>query len=116
MAPKTSKKKHYSSKCSYIGCSVKSTEKGLSFHQVPKNATEEQKSHWAKVCPEPGNGSTVRICSKHFLPSDFERDLRNEMLGLPLRHILKPGAYPRLPNEQIVPVQKVVMKLLTPKF
>ena len=31
----------------------------------------------------------------HFAPEDFERDLRNEMLGLPLRKLLKPGAAPR---------------------
>ena len=36
-----------------------------------------------------------RICSLHFAPEDFERDLRNEMLGLPLRKLLKPGAAPR---------------------
>ena len=34
----------------------------------------------------------------HFDPDDFERDLRNEMLGLPLRKILKPGAAPRAPD------------------
>ena len=31
----------------------------------------------------------------HFAPEDFERDFRNEMLGLPLRKLLKPGAAPR---------------------
>ncbi len=30
----------------------------------------------------------------HFAPEDFERDFRNEMLGLPLRKLLKPGAAP----------------------
>ena len=42
--------------------------------------------------------SFYRICSKHFRPEDFIRDLRNEMLGLPLRNLLKPGSCPILPN------------------
>ena len=57
-----------------------------------------------------------RICSRHFRPEDFERDLRNEMLGLPLRNLLKPGSYPVKPEEiQVQPEilqQKIVKTVL----
>ena len=43
-----------------------------------------------------------RICSKHFRSEDFIRDLRNEMLGLPLRNLLKPGSYPILPQGNLL--------------
>ena len=45
------KKKIYSSRCTYPGCEVKYNETGLSFHQLPKNAKQEQRDHWANVLP-----------------------------------------------------------------
>merc|ERR1711860_81928 len=61
----------------------------------------ETVAKWAKVVPnvvdEDGDIAkvgSVRICSMHFAPEDFERDFRNEMLGLPLRKLLNPGAAP----------------------
>jgi hypothetical protein len=94
------KKKIYSSRCTYPGCQVKYNETGLSFHQLPKNANQEQRDHWANVLPSinESDPSLMRICSKHFRSEDFIRDLRNEMLGLPLRNLLKPGSYPILPQ------------------
>ncbi len=32
---------------------------------------------------------TARICSNHFKEEDYERDLRNELLNLPQRKLLK---------------------------
>ena len=45
------KKRIYSTRCTYPNCLVKYNEKGLSFHQLPKNATQEQMNNWAKVLP-----------------------------------------------------------------
>ena len=50
----------------------------------------------------------------HFKPEDFERDFRNEMLGLPLRNLLKPGSCPMTLEESksqvSVPVEAAVGK------
>lgn len=39
---------------------------------------------------------SARICSSHFSEADFERDLVNELLHLPVRKILKGQAIPTL--------------------
>ena len=36
----------------------------------------------------------MRICSLHFTDTSYERDLRNELLGLPIRKRLLPDAVP----------------------
>jgi hypothetical protein len=36
-----------------------------------------------------------RVCSDHFTASEFERDLKNEMLGLPVKKLLKHDAVPQ---------------------
>jgi hypothetical protein len=38
----------------------------------------------------------MRCCAVHFRPEDFERDLMNELLGLPVRSRLKRDAVPSL--------------------
>ncbi|CAB4064989.1 unnamed protein product [Lepeophtheirus salmonis] len=61
--------------------------RGLTYHVFPSDP--EQASRWAgnwtkrKVL----NFRNARICSNHFKESDYKRDLRNELLGLPLRKI-----------------------------
>ncbi|KAL0966550.1 hypothetical protein UPYG_G00296590 [Umbra pygmaea] len=36
----------------------------------------------------------LRVCSRHFMPDDFEKDLQSEMMGTRPRHVLKPHAIP----------------------
>ena len=36
----------------------------------------------------------MRVCSLHFSDSCYERDLRNELLGIPVRKRLLPDAVP----------------------
>ncbi len=40
------------------------------------------------------NWNTALVCSMLFVEEDFKRDLRNELLGLPQRRMLKEGAVP----------------------
>jgi hypothetical protein len=51
---------------------------------------------WIHACrrKDAFDPSKSAICELHFLPSDYERDLRNELLNLPLRKMLKPGSVP----------------------
>lgn len=99
---KRKSKKTYSTRCNYPDCLVKYSEKGLSFHQLPKNASKDQIDQWTKILGNDiiENPHLARICSKHFKAEDFERDLRNEMLGLPLRNLLKAGSVPMTPETQ----------------
>jgi len=58
---------------------------------------------WATKCKRDQlNISTARICSNHFLDSDYERDLEHELLGLPVRKRfrLKPTAIPSIFEER----------------
>ena len=51
---------------------------------------------WTYRCYRKGifNIRPARICYKHFEDSCYERDLRNELLGLPCRLMLRPGSLP----------------------
>lgn len=58
---------------------------------------------WVVKCKRADKINTehARVCSIHFREEDFERDLKNELLGLPLRRILRKDAIPsiNLPNQ-----------------
>ena len=70
--------------------------KDCSYHNFPRDINRQKL--WIKLCKrkDPINPKTARICSLHFKPEDFERDLRNELLNLPLRKILRLGSIPSL--------------------
>ena len=85
--------------CAVAGCkSVLIKEGPLSFHSFPKD--EEMRSKWVNLCKRNHlNPSTARICGRHFEPTAFERNLKYELLGLPLppkQVRFKPGALPTL--------------------
>lgn len=68
----------------------------LKFYVFPKD--QMLKNEWAACCRREGhwNPSSSRICGDHFAEDDFERDLANELLGLPIRKFLKKDAVPSL--------------------
>lgn len=69
---------------------------GISFHCFPQESGRQNK--WKTFCKRKDkfNVKTARICELHFEKDCFERDLRNELLGLSQRKILKPTACPTL--------------------
>jgi hypothetical protein len=64
------------------------------YHRFPKN--KELRKKWIVACKREDqfNPSTSTVCSNHFLPTDYERDLRNELLGLPVKKRLRKDAFP----------------------
>ena len=80
--------------CSVFGCNNTSTDK-ISLHRIPKDANLRKIWIARLYRKDKFSVDNVRICSEHFLPEDFERDLRNELLNLPIRKILKKGSVPQ---------------------
>ncbi|CAH1111454.1 unnamed protein product [Psylliodes chrysocephalus] len=73
----------------------------LIFHSFPKqndSVSNTIKKEWIKRCKRETkfNPLTATICSLHFTPDDYKRDLQNELLGLPLRRVLQKTAVPTL--------------------
>jgi len=64
------------------------------YHYFPKDENVKQK--WITACKRKDffNTATSRICSQHFTSDDYIRDLKNEILKLPTRKLLKPTAVP----------------------
>nr|XP_015840121.1 PREDICTED: THAP domain-containing protein 1-like [Tribolium castaneum] len=70
------------------------TDMLLHFHQFPKN--DEVRAIWIQKCrrKDKFNPKTSHICSEHFMPDDYKRDLKGELLNFPTKPILKPTAVP----------------------
>lgn len=71
--------------------------KNVIFHVFPKGNNELCKE-WLQKCHrnDPVNVKNARICSEHFMEEDYEDDMKNRLLGLPIRKFLKPFATPRI--------------------
>lgn len=70
------------------------------YHTFPASTTRAQK--WLELCGvKKQRTNFARICSEHFSPKCYRRDLQHELLGLPLRKKLKPDAVPdiNLPSQ-----------------
>ncbi|XP_049843820.1 uncharacterized protein LOC126295379 [Schistocerca gregaria] len=69
---------------------------GVVWHSFPKD--EYLRCEWIARCKRAGrvNVKGGRVCSLHFQPEDYVRDLRNELLRLPSRKKLVPTAVPSL--------------------
>ena len=66
------------------------------FHGFPSDVLLQKQ--WIHLCKRVGlvNPKTAKICSCHFKEEDYDRDLRNELLGLAPRKHLKSTAVPSL--------------------
>ncbi|KAL1489684.1 hypothetical protein ABEB36_013626 [Hypothenemus hampei] len=70
---------------------------------------------WVKLCKRPKNFNvtTARLCTLHFEPDDYERDLKNELMGFEnkFKRSLKYTALPslRLPNNTLQSSRKMEM-------
>ena len=90
------------SNCAVYGCFTnvnKLIDKHISVHTFPKN--EDVKRKWIHLCKraDPINAKSARVCSLHFEPDAYERNLKYELLGIPLPKSmkrLKEGALPTL--------------------
>ncbi|CAH1099373.1 unnamed protein product [Psylliodes chrysocephalus] len=89
--------------CVVSGCNAeysayKKAGIGVSFHKFPRPidfVSQTILSEWIRRC---GTRNTDplknHICSNHFSPTDYERDLQNEYLGLPPMKKLKKTSVP----------------------
>ncbi|XP_068179142.1 THAP domain-containing protein 1-like isoform X1 [Antennarius striatus] len=83
--------------CEVNGCSnttgVRHKDKNLSFFKIPSGKIGEQ---WKAQINRDKMTKDPRICHEHFTQDDFERDLKNELLNVKQRRILKPNAVPSI--------------------
>ena len=82
--------------CGAPGCTNRSANnKNISFYRLSSKNKEIEKKRLLnlnrKFIPE-----TLSVCSKHFKPSYFKRDLQAELLGTKPRNILKDDAFPTI--------------------
>lgn len=89
-------------RCAVYGCAVDNMCKGFvpgtMFFSFPKD--KEMQAVWKQRCKRKDtfNIKFARVCSKHFIESDYERNLKHELLGYtPAKHRpLKKDAVPSI--------------------
>lgn len=76
------------------------------FHRFPRD--KEVRLKWINACNrlDALNPDTGRVCSEHFKESDYVRYLKNELLNLPLKRILKADAGPTFKLPKCIDVVK----------
>jgi hypothetical protein len=79
--------------CAVSTCKIIKTTQELHCFRFPIKNKSLCKV-WVSKCRRADKINVTRatICSAHFRPEDYERDFKNELLGLPLRKILKKTA------------------------
>ncbi|GBN52484.1 hypothetical protein AVEN_14654-1 [Araneus ventricosus] len=72
----------------------KTKSKGVMYHMFP--VCPNRNKIWISKCKRQDhiNVKYARICSDHFRPSDYMDDMKNRLLGLNQKKILKPDAVP----------------------
>ena len=89
---------NFSNNCAVVSCPSPS---GIPYKSFPKDPKLQEK--WISACktePNSINVKTAKVCLRHFTQDCFERDLKNELLGLPVKKILKHDAFPSLNLEK----------------
>ena len=83
--------------CFAVECQNDSRKtKGISYHQFPKDRMV-CKEWLAKISRE--NAKITKdsvVCSEHFTPDCFQRNLKAELMGTKSKTRLKPGAVPTI--------------------
>ena len=81
--------------CAVASCPSPSGQDTI-YHRFPHQDASRTKQ-WLLACKrlDSVNPRTAMVCSNHFIQEDYQRDLRNELLGIPLRKKLKSSAIPR---------------------
>ncbi|XP_035219594.1 THAP domain-containing protein 1 B-like [Stegodyphus dumicola] len=83
--------------CAVATCSntYHNTKTSVVFHRFPCKNIQLTKE-WLHRCRRADivNTKSARICSIHFTESDYEDDMKNRLLGLPTKKILKSTAIP----------------------
>lgn len=89
-------------RCSVRGCGKRNQAKanGVVIHRFPEKDLELC-SKWLAAIGRDENKTekkyaSLRVCSQHFTPDDYERDLKAELLGCPPKKILKKTAIPSI--------------------
>ena len=79
-------------KCAVSTCS---SPENVMFHKFPEDA--KMQSAWIAACDLDNiNVKTSFICEKHFVEKSYKHDLVNELLGRPLRRLLRWDAVPTI--------------------
>lgn len=88
----------------------KTKQDGVIYHSFPRDP--EMRSKWVRLCGRKGkwNPDSCSICSEHFLPEDYERDLKAELLNLPSKKKLKISAVP----SQELSIKSLIIKKKKP--
>ena len=76
------------------------------LHKFPEEA--KMQSAWIAACDTNNiNVKTSHICEKHFSEKSYKHDLVNELLGRPLRKLLKWDAIPTIKVPFVITAMKV---------
>lgn len=88
------------STCSVVGCNTWDRPKDVVYHRFPKE--KRARKEWVVLCGNKRvNFLTARICSIHFEKTDYERNLKYEMLNLPVPRRLRNLKKDAIPSKHI---------------
>ena len=97
--------------CGALGCTNRSANnKNISFHRLSAKK-EEIKKKWLHNVNRKFIQETLSVCSEHFEPPCFKRDLQAELVGTKPRNILKDNAVPTIFKHSQGPSRKSVSSL-----
>ncbi|KAI5104653.1 gastrula zinc finger protein XlCGF57.1-like isoform X2 [Silurus meridionalis] len=89
-------------RCSVRGCGKRNQAKAkdVVIHRFPEK-DPELCATWMSAIGRDANKTqrkyaSLRVCSQHFTPDDYERDLKAELLGCPPKKLLKKTAVPSI--------------------